>query len=394
MSMFTSLYDSIHGVADTERRLAIHHPLLAEVLQAAGYSTAGFYSGPFLHPGYGFAYGFDEYVNCTHDPDIDEVDLERLREGRDEFHHLSNLDITNPRIFEEVSLWMSERMEEPFFLFIHYWDVHHDYIPPEPYDRMFDPEYEGDLDVSDFEHNDGIHPNMDPRDLQHLIALYDGEIRWTDEWIGKLMGLLAEMGILDRTLVIVTSDHGEEFFEHNRKGHRKNLHDETIRVPLIFRLPPKVRAGHRIPDQVRLIDIYPTVLEVVGVDLREGLLGKSLVPFLDGDGDAPIPPSYSELTVVPGEAVGQRVLRTLDAKLIRFASTGENIFYDLLKDPLELSPVPAASIERGREAMERMDRDWEALDALRATLQETAADPTFEPDPELIDHLRSLGYIK
>ena len=265
MSMFTSLYDSLHGVEDSRKRLVIDHPLLAEVMKEAGYRTAGFYSGPLLHPGYGFVHGFEEYVNCTSYPWAGEQEIKEFVAQRRKTRSLAKADITNPRIYEKVTGWMEEKMKEPFFLFIHYWDVHYDYIPPDPYDKMFDPGYEGELDVRELEGNESIHADMARGDLEHLIALYDGEIRWTDEWIGRLMEMLRTKGLLDRTLIVLTADHGEEFFEHGAKGHGKSLYDETIRVPLIVRLPGVVEAGLRISQQVRTIDIYPTVLDIARV---------------------------------------------------------------------------------------------------------------------------------
>ena len=399
MSMFTSLYDWVHGVADTERRLAIRHPLLAEVLQEAGYRTAGFYSGPFLHPAYGFEYGFDDYVNCTFDAGYDERDLESVQGDREAMDRGSELDITGPRIHEAIESWAAERMEEPFFLFVHYWDVHHDYIPPAPHDTAFDPGYEGTLDVLDLEHNDAIHPGMDPRDLEHLVALYDGEIRWTDHWIGKLRGLLEERGVAGRTLVVLTADHGEAFFEHGRKGHRKDLFDETVRVPLVMwgaGVEGGEGDGRRIASQVRTIDIYPTLVEAAGLEAVPRLQGRSLAPLVAGEVDAlDLPPAHSELATIPGQETGFHALRTADWKLIvRHGVLDEGDLYDLRSDPGELRPTPASSTETGRAALAAWELEWGTLAFLRAKLEMDSYSAELVLDPALRERLRSLGYIK
>src|SRR5690606_27578030 len=135
---------------------------------------------------------------------------------------LARTGITSPALVELVDdyldAWDRKGRRAPFFIFLHMWDVHYDYEPPPPYDRMFDPDYAGHADFSDFERNQSIRPDMDPRDLQHLIALYDGEIRWTDENLGKILDRLRQLRVLDDTIVVVTSDHGDEFFEHGLKG--------------------------------------------------------------------------------------------------------------------------------------------------------------------------------
>src|SRR5262249_10859476 len=147
--------------------------------------------------------------------------------------------------------WVGERSRRPFFAFVHMWDVHFDYIPPEPFDSMFDPDYTGPLDG----HNigqEGFPLNAPPRDIEHLKALYDGEIRYTDQTIGELLDALRSAGLLDRTLIVVTSDHGEEFLEHGNKTHRKALYEESIHVPLIVWASAGLPRGARVDTPVSL----------------------------------------------------------------------------------------------------------------------------------------------
>src|SRR5690606_19702043 len=113
--------------------------------------------------------------------------------------------------------------------------------------------------------NARINPGMDPRDLAFLKSQYDGEIRFTDEHLGRIVARLEQMGVLDDTIVVVTSDHGEEFFEHGMKGHAKTLYDEVLRVPLVVRYPRRIGFGQRIAEQVRLMDVPATILGLAGV---------------------------------------------------------------------------------------------------------------------------------
>jgi arylsulfatase A-like enzyme len=416
MAIFSSLFDSVHGVQATGRKYALDHPLLAEVMRSAGYRTAGFHSGPLLDEGYGFSAGFDSYVDCSRGAE------RRARRGEGPPHRRAPQGVgrpekvqeeglvgafrrrvlrrgggaptvvTNPYLFERVSGWLEEGMEEPFFLFVHYWDVHWDYVPPSPYDTMFDPGYDGSMDFTNFPRNREIHPNMDPRDLEHLIALYDGEIRWTDEWIGKLIDRLEEKGVLDRTLVILTSDHGEEFFEHGKKGHRKALYDESIHVPLIVRYPDRLPAGFRVGGQVRTVDIYPTVLEMTGVGTVHGLQGLSLRPLMDDEPEtADFPPAVSELSLGWVEMTS---VRRNEHKTIQDRKAETITHFDLEKDPGEQRPIGAGEDPRIPSWIQELRDTSEDLERVKAAIQWVSEDNTFEPDPELLETLRSLGYVK
>jgi arylsulfatase A-like enzyme len=118
---------------------------------------------------------------------------------------------------------------------------------------------------------------MRPRDLAHLVALYDGEIAWTDHWLGELDRALVDRGLDRSTLLIVTADHGEEFFEHGRLAHRKNLFDTTLRVPLIIRLPDRRFAGARVSTPVSLVDLAPTIARAAAVAPPHDGLGRNLL---------------------------------------------------------------------------------------------------------------------
>ncbi|MDP8235256.1 MAG: sulfatase, partial [Candidatus Erginobacter occultus] len=261
ISLFTGQEISAHGVATDGFSLHPAVPTLAESLLAAGYRTAAFCSSPYMNPAFGFARGFDLYHNIdTEKEDFVDTVLPSETE-RDRVHR----ETTSPRIAELAENWLEENSSEPFFLFLHFWDPHYDYDPPPPHDRIFNPGYGGDIDGRDYIHNDRVHPGMDPEDLERIIALYDGEIAFTDKHIGMVIEKLKELDLFDRTLIVITGDHGDEFFEHGNKGHRLTLYEEVIRVPLIIRIPEKVNRSGRVETTVGIIDIAPTILDRLGV---------------------------------------------------------------------------------------------------------------------------------
>src|SRR4030042_2009689 len=127
---------------------------------------------------------------------------------------------------------------------------------------VFAPDYPGPLTGENFFFDPRINAQMPRRDLEHLIALYDGEIAWTDAHVGKIIDALKAAGLLERTGVAVPSDPGTEFFEHNGKGHRTTLSDELIRIPLVIRYPARLPAGMRVHDQTRIIHVRATLTQL------------------------------------------------------------------------------------------------------------------------------------
>ena len=170
-AMFTGLRDSVHGLVDNGLSLNEEHVTLAEVLRQGGYRTAGFFGGPYLHPDFGVGQGFESYVNCMQAaaPAGDGVRRDAMQQDS-----ASHTDVTGPRTREAIARWAEEDDPRPYFLFIHLWDVHYDYRAPAKYLRMFDADYSGAVDGR-LMSNAAIHKDMDPRDLAHVLALYDAE---------------------------------------------------------------------------------------------------------------------------------------------------------------------------------------------------------------------------
>lgn len=369
-AMLTGLFDSAHGVVDNGLALSPARITLPEVLSESGWDTAGFYGGPYLDPIFGLGQGFERYESCM-SPEAGN----------------SHEDVTGPRTLGAVERWLAEVVKdgnaEPFFLFIHLWDVHYDYKPPASYVEIFDPAYAGSLDASDLPHNSAIAPDMAPADLQHLVALYDGEIRFTDEILGRILDAMDRSGRLRDALVVVTADHGEEFFEHGGKGHQKTLFDEVVRVPLIVRWPGHLPPGTVVRDQVRLVDLAPTILSLAGVSKRPPMQGRDISPLLRGEPMAP-ESALIELLVDRNDIRGSR---TQAEKVISWRHAGRSFLYDLVRDPNEANPIAEPS-PRLTAALAGLERVFEA-GSENASRSEAGR---VEIAPDLARRLGVLGY--
>ena len=383
VTLLTSLPIRVHQVHVSSQRFTKRVLTLAEVLSQEGYATAGIVGGSYLDAGYGFAQGFDHY---------DDYNVVRRDRTKPDGH------VTSPISFRLSSEWIEDwavsQRPRPFFLFLHLWDVHYPYAPPPPYSGMFDPDYGGDISATPFMRNRRINPRMDPRDLEHVIALYDGEIRYTDDHLGRLLDLLRRLGVFDDTIVIVTSDHGDEFFDHGKKGHGQNLFDSVLLVPLVIRYPSKISAGRIVQGQVRLMDVAPTALGLAGIEppanfgyAREDGPHpyRDLTPLLQDELADELPP-----LVAFGDLHGSLVsLRTSDAKIIRSLEDPKRIQrYDLLSDPAEKKNL-FSNNNAGVDALLAAE-----LNKWLEIVQEGKLTTPMELDSEQLRILRSLGYLK
>jgi arylsulfatase A-like enzyme len=378
VTMLTALPARLHAVRETNQRFSRDVVTLAEVLSDTGYATAGFVAGSFLSSTHGFGQGFDVYNDYTI--------LERER-GKLGSH------LTSPLSVGLVRRWLDDQadadQQRPFFVFLHMWDVHYEYLPPPPYDTMFDPDYTGDITGRGFMDDPRINRDMPPRDREHLVALYDGEIRYTDDHLGQLFDLLAERGILDETIVVVTADHGDEFFEHGRKGHAETLFDEVLLVPLIMRYPAGIPAGSVVDRQVRLLDVAPTILSLAGVERPEkfGYCGpavsacRDLTPFISGQSsDKPGLVAFGHLRR------DQVSIRTETSKLIRDTRFNRARRYDLTNDPAERSNLYGSDDPQANTLLGNLlDQWWSG---------EVGKPQSTEIDAQQLEILRSLGYLK
>jgi hypothetical protein len=299
------------------------------MLLKKGYSTGAMINGPALAPEYGVDRGFESYNGR---PNWDSRPADRVTAGALE--------------------WIDEHEGAPFFIFVHYFDPHVPYAPPPPYDRLFDPGYNGrvgrsfDRDTYSYARQ-ALSMEGDPRaeaDWNHIRALYDGEIKFTDDAVGRLLEGLEDRGLRENTLIVFLSDHGEEFFDHGGFEHGHTLFDELIKVPLIFSLPGIIPANARVDDQVRLLDVLPTILDLIGIKPETHLEGASLRPLMAGDGDTDGSEkgllsrrfAYSESILYGTE---KKSIAAYPWKLIYDTVTGEQMLYNLAYDPCEHSNV-------------------------------------------------------
>jgi arylsulfatase A-like enzyme len=388
-ALFTGLFDSAHGLVDNGLRLGEGPRTLAEVLREAGYQTAGFYGGPYLHPTFGLDRGFETWRSCM-GALPDGAPGEAARAESRSPKSASHRDVTGPRTLEAVKGWLAKAdPKRPILLFVHLWDVHYDYNPPPEYVRLFDSDYSGSLDASGLMTNPAVEPRMSPRDYRHLLALYDGEIRFTDEILGRILEAVAARDRMQDTLVAVTADHGEEFFEHGGKGHQRTLFDEVVRVPLILRWPGRLPAGRVVREQVRLIDLMPTLLTLAGLELQPEVQGRDMSALLTG---APagerlgIAPALCELLV---DRRQMRALRTNEVKLVDPGFGRPAQLFDLASDPGELRPLSEDG-PRGLAVTKELQRM--TAEALQIGAGAGQGARKTEIDPELERMLRGLGY--
>jgi len=406
VTMLTGLATSTHGVEQfTGARFGAESQTLAAILSGEGYRTFGVFSGPYLHPAFGLNHGFERYVSAEGDVVCVASDCNTSADALSEdeavkaAHVAAHESVTSPLVTQRALDFIRSVRDEPFFLFLHYFDIHFDYVPPEEYAAKFDPEYEGRITGKRFENNRAVHAFMNKRDLRHILALYDGEILFVDDYIGQVIRELKRNGFEENTLVVVTSDHGDEFFEHRGKGHGHTLFDEVIKVPLIMRLPGRIPPGSRVESQVRQVDIMPTILGLVGrPELAKGSDGLDLTAWLVTGEEPPRRTATSRLLHANGEYVS---IRTNASKLLvhRSGTTEEVTLFDLKTDPAEKNPV-----FRGRQEAQAFETAGEFTELWRALMASSGADERrtnasrgrgSEPvlSEELREQLRSLGYI-
>lgn len=264
-SMFTGLPPSVHQLETREDRLRGDLTLLASLFKQNGYATAAFLNCVYFDRKYGMSEGFDTYDVANDD--------------------------TAERVTQKALDWLSGRGRKPFLLFVHYFTPHWDLEPPDPFRGMFASRVP-DLLYGTYEHLRGyIDPGVPMPDAirSQIVALYDGEIRYTDQQIGRLLAYLDEQGLRDDTIVVVTSDHGEEFKEHDSFGHAMTLHAEVNRVPLIVRYPGRLPPGRRLTHPVQISDLPATLAELAGIPVAGQFVthAKSLTPLFEQAPGAP-----------------------------------------------------------------------------------------------------------
>jgi arylsulfatase A-like enzyme len=363
MSLFSGQYASTHGVQRRGDRLDRGRTrLLAELMRAGGYTTAAFTGGGYVHPELGFARGFDRYGIV--DP---LYNLESpLFHGLVERLPSLSMGLALEQDLRAVEGWLGRHRDEPFFLFVHTYATH-GYDPP----RRFLAELELPTRTlgEDDEANAAVHATEASSDEvgARLTELYDATVRQADEAVGRLLDALDRLGLADDTVVVITSDHGEELGEHGRIGHGRTLYEEVLQVPLLVRVPGWQPA--RVETPVMLIDVLPTLLDELGLPSPEGLASAGL---FEADADRPL---FSEVD----DEVQLAAMRLGGAKLVASPAEETGQRFELSSDPGEQSPQSATDQQLrqllGFRAQLRVEADQAATrrpisDELRTALEE------------------------
>lgn len=383
MSMFTSLYPSVHKIRNWNELQGVysldHHLItIGEIMKHAGYKTVAFTGGGNVQSSIGFDHGFDIYDN--HD-----------------------------KVWTRAFEWLDQNHDDKFFLFLHTFEVHSPYLPPPPYNTMFGEPYHGEIRDSEAELDEfykenyqtngsfpGYHrlfwdlvDRSNSEDVARVISLYDGGIRFmNDQMLGVLLNKLKEYGLDKNTLIIFTSDHGEEFLQHGDFLH-KELYDEHIHVPLIFRFPDQdFEQQQTIEQQVRTIDLFPTILDYLNLPVPVMAQGTSLLPAIQGQ-DLDLP-AFSERIVITDLPDMKKSLRTSDWKYIWWPTKEKQELYNLIKDPGERMNVAEQESEVAAGLHKRIIEWMKVNEQKGSTIR--AYTSTF--DKETVEKLKSLGYIR
>ena len=376
MSLLTGRSLLGHGVVSDDRSLPKSVATVAEGFQKGGYETHAIVSAPYLHSRYGFARGFDDYDDKT-------IFFETNED--------SYRSVTAPQLVAAADSYLGRPRDKPFFLFLHFWDVHYDYAPGPPYDAMFDPGYTGTVDGNNFYFDPAIRDGMDRRDLEHLIALYDGEIRLVDDHIAKLRNQLERLGVADRTIIAVVSDHGDEFFEHGNKGHHRTLYEEVLHTPFVLHVPGRRPSAGVVNEEASLIDVGPTLLSLAGLARPDGAEGRDFSGLYTG---APLPDGGPVVAELYRTGTRNVQVAQIDArrKIIHHFQRRSLEAYDLGADAGEQhSLAPRGPLA---EPLVAGLRDW--LDARWHRFDKRVRSEGIEPviiDAKALEQLRSLGYL-
>lgn len=409
-SMFTGLDPLEHGVLGIDHGMAPAFTTLAERLKAEGFSTVGFVGT--RHTGVmgserGFDQGFDLYSHYPHPHryrigflarKLDHLVFVRVRQ---------TVGMATPEI-DSARSWLRNQRSEPFFMFIHLWDLHSKefklpYQAPEPFFDLFCPgelqNYDGCIAEGRCatkylrEISDGVAKPPAPAEIAKMICLYDGSIGYVDHEIGRLLRTLTEEGLDDETIVVITADHGEHFYEHRRMLHR-SLYEEALRVPLIIRTPGGV-SGKRVKEVVYQTDLVPTLLELIGLPTDPRLRGRSLAQTLLS---WPVEPADPGLRISHNPSMST-VLREGPLKYIRnygLDPSGQGVskeeLYDLLRDPREQRNLALSMPDAITRFRAEFEREKASSRSLQGELLKQGGHLEIIPTEAQMEQLRALGY--
>lgn len=367
-SLLTGLYPPRHGSVNGEG-LYYGHRTLAERLQEEGFTTVGISANPLIGPRHGFAQGFETFEHVPWQPAA--------------------------RVNDRFQRWLRDKDGVQWFAYLHYIDPHDPYAPPEDFEGTFaDEDYDGlfvdpeSLNELYLTVNFGLPAAhaFDSSDIEYLRDTYDDEIRYWDSQFRELVELLRSRGELRRTIIVVVSDHGEEFVEHSMFKHGHQLYDESLHVPLVIYAPHVLEPGRRT-NPVELLGIHQTILQL----LRVAGETTNVTPLLHDAGRSSLLFSHTRVPVAPdrpAERYGIAAVELEGWKLIEHLNSGKVELYDLTSDPgetVERSDQESEQVAKYRQLL----HDW--LEKQRITSHE---DTPPAVDEDAIRRLRALGYVQ
>jgi arylsulfatase A-like enzyme len=367
-TLLTGLYPTTHQTKTETNKVPDSVSLASQHFRGQGFATAAFIANGYVSGKFGFERGWDTWTNY-------------VREGKANRAQF---------VADDVIAWLDKRPKDKrFFLYVHTIDPHVPYMPPREYLAKYDDApYSGlvvgteTAQILEKIKTGAFRPN--DRDKRRLEALYDGEISYHDDHLARMFAAFESAGLLDDSLVVITSDHGEEFFDHGSVGHGHSMYEELLHVPLLVRAPAAAAgAGRRTGVEVGLVDVLPTACEVLGVPCPAEVEGRSLVPLLCGARDGSPRAVFSEFLD------GQRAARLGRYKLIVRGSA--TTLFDLATDPDEtrdLSDAAPVALALMRELLgAHLGR---FVGAAQRPRHETA---DVRIDRETRDQLKALGYM-
>lgn len=365
VSFMTSLYPAAHGVDRIQSRMSPSVRTLAQILRDQGYATGALVPFVTLWSYYGLERGFDDYREDYFDHDT----------------------LSSHVLGERTRGWIRRHRDGPFFFWVHFWDPHYNYRPSREVQGRFTPAEQPSCDRDfDIQELKWLENPLRPDEIHCLVNRYDEEILFTDRHIGAVLDLLDEFRLADDTLVVIAADHGEQFQEHGWLEHTNRVYDHLVRVPLMLRWPGRIPAGLRIREQVELVDLLPTILELFGIGHDPTVFhGRSRAGLTTGaiPSAAVSRPAFSETA----RLANLKTIRFDDWKYIHDFDTDRGELYRIDRDPDERHDLIDRHPDKAEELRGRL-WDW-----LSAVARESQPGPG-RLSPELREKLCSMGYIQ
>ncbi len=347
-SIMTGLYPTYHGVRlNGTTALSAAQTTLAEALAQQGYQTGAFVAAFVLDGRWGLNQGFGVYD--------DQFDLRK-------FKHIDLAAVQRPanEVIDAAIHWLDARKNTPFFAWVHLYDPHSPYEPPDPL-------------LSEFR-------------SRGLSGLYDGEIAFADQQVGRVLAWLRTAGLDQQTIIVVVGDHGEGLGSHGEGTHGFFIYDYAVHVPFIVATPFDELRGVRVDSQVSLVDVFPSVLALAGIDSKARVHGRSLLPLMLQPTRQEQVYAYAE-SMPPSLQYGWSALHSLRSPRYKFIQAPRAELYDLAADPGETANVLAQHPDLARDMAKELER------LIAGTSQNAPAPEAANLDKETLERLASLGYV-